>query len=333
MNLMQENNIVKAKYVAAGVGAFVLLAAFAAGALAQPSYPARPIRILVGFAPGGAADITARVIGEKFTQSMGANVVVDNRTGATGIIATDIVAKSAPDGYTLGIFALSFAINPSIRKLPYDTERDFTPITITATVPLVLVVTNSLPAKNVKELIELAKAKPNGLSVASSGTGSSPHLTAELFQHMTGVRMQHIAYKGSTAAHPELIAGQVQVMFDTLVATTSLIKGGRLRALGVTSKNRSPEFPDVPAIGESVPGYESTSWGVMVAPAKTPPAIIDKLNKRNCACAATAGRQRTHGASGRRSRRQSPAEARKFLHEEVQKWAKTVKAAGITPEK
>jgi tripartite-type tricarboxylate transporter receptor subunit TctC len=313
-------------------GALALLTSTASGALAQSTYPSRPIRILVGFAPGGAADITARVIGEKFTASMGANVVVDNRTGATGIIATDIVAKSAPDGHTLGVFALSFAINPSIRKLPYDTERDFTPITITATVPLVLVVTNSLPARSVKELIDLAKAKPNGLSVASSGTGSSPHLTAELFQLMTGIRMQHIAYKGSTAAHPELIAGQVQVMFDTLVATTSLIKAGRLRALGVTSKNRSAEFPDVPAIGETVPGYESTSWGVMVAPAKTSNAIIDKLNKETVRALQLPDVKERMARLGAEVVGNTPAEARKFLHEEVQKWAKTVKAAGITPE-
>ena len=308
----------------------VLISAVAGAA--EPPYPSRPLRILVGFAPGGAADITARLLGEKFTASMGANVVVDNRTGATGIIATDIVAKSAPDGHTLGAFALSFAINPSIRKLPYDTERDFTPITITATVPLVLVVTNGLPAKSVRELIELAKAKPNGLSVASSGIGSSPHLTAELFQLMTGVRMQHIAYKGSTAAHPELIAGQVQVMFDTIIATTQLIRSGRLRALGVTSQRRSPEFPDVPAIAESVPGYESTSWGVLIAPAKTPAAIIDKLNREAMRALQMPDAKERLARLGAEVVGTTSTEARKFLHEEVQKWAQTVKAAGITPE-
>ena len=315
----------------ATAGLLALLATLATGALAQ-SYPSRPLRILVGFAPGGAADITARLLGEKFTASMGANVVVDNRTGATGIIATDIVAKSAPDGHTLGVFALSFAINPSIRKLPYDTERDFTPITITATVPLVLVVTGSLPVRTVKELIDMAKARPNALSVASSGAGSSPHLTAELFQLMTGVRMQHIAYKGSTAAHPELIAGQVQVMFDTLVATTQLIKAGRLRALGVTSKNRAVEFPDVPAIAESVPGYESTSWGVLIAPAKVPPAIIDKLNKETVRALHLPDVKERMARLGAEVVGNTPAEARAFLRAEVEKWARTVKAAGITPE-
>lgn len=308
-----------------------LLALAAAGAAAQ-SFPSRPLRILVGFAPGGAADITARLLGEKFTAAMGANVVVDNRTGATGIIATDIVAKSAPDGHTLGVFALSFAINPSVRKLPYDTEGDFTPVTITATVPLVLVVSNNLPAKNVRELIDLAKAKANALSVASSGVGSSPHLTAELFQLMTGVRMQHIAYKGSTAAHPELIAGQVQVMFDTIIATTQLIKSGRLRALGVTSKNRSAEFPDVPAVAESVPGYESTSWGVLIAPAKVPAAIIDKLNREAVSALRLPDVRERLARLGAEPVGNTPAEARKFVHDEVVKWAKTVKAAGITVE-
>ncbi|MCE9640029.1 MAG: tripartite tricarboxylate transporter substrate binding protein [Betaproteobacteria bacterium] len=307
------------------------LALFAAGVFAQ-SYPARPIRILVGFAPGGAADVTARILGEKYTASMGVNVVVDNRTGATGIIATDIVAKSVPDGYTLGLFALSFAINPSIRKLPYDTARDFTPITITATVPLILVVTNNLPARSVKELIDMAKAKPNGLSVASSGVGSSPHLTAELFQLMTGTKMQNIAYKGSTQAHPDLIGGQVHLMFDTIVSTTPLIKAGRLRALGVTSKSRAAEFPDVPAIGESVPGYESTSWGVLIAPAKVPPAIIEKLNKETVRALHLPDVKEKMARLGAEVVGNTTAEARKFLHDEVEKWAKTVKAAGITME-
>ena len=315
------------------------LALLASGALAQTTstgsgqaYPARPIRILVGFAPGGAADITARILGEKYTGSMGVNVVVDNRTGATGIIATDIVAKSAPDGYTLGLFALSFAINPSIRKLPYDTVRDFTPITITATVPLVLVVTNSLTARSVKELIDMAKAKPNGLSVASSGIGSSPHLTAELFQLMTGTKMQNIAYKGSTQAHPDLIGGQVHLMFDTIVSTTPLIKAGRLRALGVTSKNRAAEFPDVPAINESVPGYESSSWGVLIAPAKVSPAIIEKLNKETVRALHLPDVKEKMARLGAEVVGNTTAEARKFLNDEVEKWAKTVKAAGITAE-
>ena len=317
---------------AGAAAAAILLAAAGTAGAGEAPYPSRPIRMLVGFAPGGAADITARLLAEKFAASMGANVVVDNRTGATGIIATDLVAKSAPDGYTLGVFALSFAINPSIRKLPYDTERDFAPVTITSTVPLVLVVTNNLPAKSVKELVDLAKAKPNGLAVASSGVGSSPHLTAELFQLMTGVRMQHIAYKGSTAAHPELIAGQVQVMFDTVIATTQLIRSGRLRALGVTSKKRSAEFPDVPAIAETVPGYESTSWGILIAPSKTPSAIVERLNRESIRALQQPDVRERLGRLGAEVSGTSSQEARVFLRDEIAKWAKTVKAAGITPE-
>jgi tripartite-type tricarboxylate transporter receptor subunit TctC len=184
----------------------------------------------------------------------------------------------------------------------------------------------------VKELIDLAKAKPNGLSVASSGVGSSPHLTAELFQLMTGVRMQHIAYKGGTQTHPDLIGGQVQVMFDTILVALQPVKSGRLRALGVTSKSRSPELPDVPAIAETVPGYESTSWGVMVAPAKTPAAIIDKLNKETVRALQLPDVKERMARLGADVVGNTPAEARRFLQEEVQKWAKTVKAAGITPE-
>jgi len=178
----------------------------------------------------------------------------------------------------------------------------------------------------------LAKAKPNGLSVASSGVGSSPHLTAELFQLMTGTKMQNIAYKGSTQAHPDLIGGQVHLMFDTIVSTTPLIKAGRLRALGVTSKGRAAEFPDVPAIGESVPGYESTSWGVLIAPAKVPPAIIEKLNKETVRALHLPDVKEKMARLGAEVVGNTTAEARKFLHDEVEKWAKTVKAAGITME-
>jgi tripartite-type tricarboxylate transporter receptor subunit TctC len=168
--------------------------------------------------------------------------------------------------------------------------------------------------------------------VASSGVGSSPHLTAELFQLMTATRMQHIAYKGSTAAHPELIAGQVQVMFDTVIATTQLIKSGRLRALGVTSKKRAAEFPDVPAVAETVPGYESTSWGILIAPAKTPAAIIERLNRESLRALAQPDVKDRLARLGAEPVGSSPAEAKKFLHDEIVKWAKTVKAAGITPD-
>lgn len=308
----------------------VVWAAFAGNSAAAESYPSRPIRIVVPFAPGGAADIIARLLAEKFTAAWGANVVVDNRAGATGIIGTDIVAKSSPDGYTLGSVALSFAINPSIHKLPYDADRDFTFITIAASNPLVLVVNNNVPAKTVRELIELAKAKPDALSYASSGTGSSPHMTAELFKLMTGVKLTHVPYKGSTQAHPDLIGGQVQVMFDTIIATVQLIKAGRLRALGVTSKSRSNELPDVPTIAESgVPGYESGSWVMLFGPAKLPAAAVDRLHRESVRAIATPDVRSRIVRLGAEPIGNTPTEARRFVHAELEKWSKTVQAAGI----
>ncbi|MGE5522402.1 MAG: tripartite tricarboxylate transporter substrate binding protein [Rhodospirillaceae bacterium] len=282
------------------------------------------------FPPGGASDVTARLLAEKYTTAWGANAVVDNRTGASGIIGTDLVAKANPDGYTLGLTALSFAVNPSIHKLPYDATKDFTHITITATNPLVLVVNNNLPVKTVGELIELAKAKPDTLTFASSGTGTSPHLTAELFKLMTGVRIVHIPYKGSTAAHPDLIGGQVNLMFDTVAATVQLIKNGRLRALGVTSKTRSAELPDVPTIAESgVPGYESTSWGVLYGPARLPAPVVEKIHRETVRALGMPDVKERLARLGAVPIGNSPAEAAQYVKAEMEKWGKTVRAAGI----
>jgi tripartite-type tricarboxylate transporter receptor subunit TctC len=297
--------------------------------LAQ-AYPARPIRIVVPFPPGGASDVTARMLADKFASSWGANVVVDNRTGASGIIGTDIVAKAAADGYTLGFVALSFAINPSIHKLPYDTNTDFTFITVVASNPLALVVNNNVPAKSVKELIDLARAKPDALSFASSGTGTSPHLSAELFKLLAGVRILHVPYKGSTAAHPDLLGGRVSMMFDPVAAILPHIKAGRVRALGVTSKNRSAELPDAPPIAETVPGYESTSWVLIIGPAKLPAAVVDRLHKETVRALAFPDVKERLARMGSDIVGSSPDEARKFIRAELEKWSKTVKAAGIT---
>ena len=316
-------------------GAVVLAALCAAGAGLQAApalsaYPERPIRIIVPFPPGGASDVTARMLAEKFAQSWGINVVVDNRTGATGIIGTEMVAKAPADGHTLGLVALSFAINPSIHKLPYDSLRDFTFVTITASNPLILVTNNQSPIKSVRELIDLAKAKPDSLTFASSGTGSSPHMSAELFKLMTGVKMTHVPYKGSTAAHPDLIGGRVNIMFDTVIATLPHIKANRLRPLGVTSKARSAELPDVPAVADTVPGYESTSWGVLMGPAKIPAVLVNQLNKETVRVLALPDIRERLARLGSVPVGNNPAEARVFVRAELEKWAKTVKAAGIT---
>ncbi len=307
-------------------GAALLVVAQAV--LAQ-AYPSRPIRIVVPFPPGGASDVTARMLADKFATTWGANVVVDNRTGASGIIGTDIVAKAAPDGYTLGFVALSFAINPSIHKLPYDANKDFTYVTIVASNPLALVVNNNVPAKSVKELIALAKAKPDGLSFASSGTGTSPHMSAELFNLLAGVKVLHVPYKGSTAAHPDLLGGRVSMMFDPVAAILPHIKAGRVRPLGVTSKTRSAELPDVPPIADSVPGYESTSWVLIMGPAKLPPAISARLHQETVRALAFPDVKERLARLGSDVVGSSPDEARKFIHGELEKWAKTVKAAGI----
>lgn len=300
---------------------------------AKAAYPERPIRIIVPFPPGGASDVVARMFADKFTQTWGVTAVVDNRTGASGIIGTDLMAKAAPDGYTLGMVALSFAINPAIHKLPYDSDRDFTFVTIAASNPLVLVTNPQFQAKSVKELIDMAKAKPDGVSFASSGSGTSPHMSAELFKLMTGVKMLHVPYKGSTAAHPDLFAGRVNIMFDTLIATLPHIKGGRLKTLGITSKTRSAELPDVAPIADTVPGYESTSWVVLMGPAKIPAPVVEKLNGESVRILAQPDVRERVARLGAVPVGNSAAEARKFIHAELAKWTKTVKAAGITSEK
>lgn len=294
------------------------------------AFPERPIRIIVPFPPGGASDVTARMLAEKFAQTWNVNVVVDNRTGATGIIGTDLVAKAAPDGYTLGLVALSFAINPAIHKLPYDSAKDFSFVTITASNPLVLVTGTAFPAKTVKDVMDLARAKPDALTFASSGTGSSPHMSAELFKLMTGLKITHVPYKGSTAAHPDLIAGRVNIMFDTVIATLPHIKAGRLRALGVTSKARSNELPDVPPVADSVPGYESTSWGVLMGPAKIPAPVMTTLNREAVRVIGLPDIRERLARLGSVPVANSPDEARQFIRSELEKWTRTVKAAGIT---
>jgi len=309
--------------------AAVVLSAMALIASAQ-KFPERPIRIIVPFPPGGASDVTARMLAEKFAQTWNVNVVVDNRTGATGIIGTDLVAKAAPDGYTLGLVALSFAINPAIHKLPYDSAKDFSFVTITASNPLVLVTGTAFPAKTVKDVMDLARAKPDALTFASSGTGSSPHMSAELFKLMTGLKITHVPYKGSTAAHPDLIAGRVNIMFDTVIATLPHIKAGRLRALGVTSKARSNELPDVPPVADSVPGYEWTSWGVLMGPAKIPAPVMTTLNREAVRVIGLPDIRERLARLGSVPVANSPDEARQFIRSELEKWTRTVKAAGIT---
>src|SRR5664279_1265564 len=257
-----------------------LFACIALGASAQ-GYPTRPIRLVVPFPAGGTTDILARAVSQKLTEAFGQAVVVDNRPGAAGNIGSDLVAKSTPDGYTLLMGTVgTHAINPSLyAKMPYDHIKDFVPVVLVAGVPNVLEVNTSVPVHSVNDLIKLAKDKPGQINFASSGAGTSIHLSGELFKTMAGVDMTHVPYKGSSPALTDLMGGQVQIMFDNLPSSLALIKAGKLRAIAVTSLKRSPALPDVPTISESgVPGFEASSWFGVLAPAGTPAPIVARIN-------------------------------------------------------
>ena len=314
------------------VGALLAFSALAAAPMAgAQAYPAKPIRIVVPFPPGGATDILARAVAQKLTDAWGQAVVVDNRPGAGGNIGSEIVAKAAPDGYTLEMGTVgTHAINASLyAKMPYDHVKDFAPVILVAGVPNVLVVNPSLPVSSVQELIAYAKANPGKLNFASSGNGTSIHLAGELFKVMAGVQMTHIPYKGSAPALQDLIGGQVQLMFDNLPPSLPHIKAGKLRALAVTSATRSSALPDTPTIAESgLPGFEASSWFGVLAPAGTPPAIIAKLNAEIAAWLASPEAKEKMLALGANIGGGSPEDFARHIAAETAKWQKVVKASG-----
>lgn len=259
----------------------IAAAALCAPLAAAQDYPNRPVKIIVPYPVGGATDITARLVAERLTAKWpGAPVVVDNKPGVNGVIGTDSVAKSAPDGYTIGFVASSHVVNPSLyKKLPYALA-DFAPVTVTTQVQMALVVNPQLPVNSVQELVKYLKDNPGKVNVATSGRGSNPELWALAFQQMTGTKMGDIPYKGSGQAHPDLIGGRVQVMFDAVPSILPHVKSGNLKLLGVGGQKRSPFLPDTPTIAESgVPNFYFISWAAVIVPAKTPPAIVARLNK------------------------------------------------------
>lgn len=265
--------------IAAGAGLALVLAS--ASVLAADAYPSRPIRMIVAFAPGGGTDIIGRIAAQAIAETLKGNVIVDNRPGAGGNIGTEIAAKAAPDGYTLVTAGTgTHAINPWLyAKIPYDAVKDFAPVSLVASTPYLLVVHPSVPVKTVRDLIGLAKSKPGGLNMASSGSGGMPHLAGELFQLMAQVKFVHIPYKGTGAVFSDLIAGQVQVLFGDIVATSPHAKSGKLRALGITSAKRSVNLPEYAPIADNgVPGYDAVGWFGVFAPAGTPKAIVDRLS-------------------------------------------------------
>ncbi|HEY7788853.1 MAG TPA: tripartite tricarboxylate transporter substrate binding protein [Casimicrobiaceae bacterium] len=302
-------------------------------ALAQgaASYPAKPIRLVVPFPAGGTTDILARAVAQKLSEAWGQQVIVDNRPGAGGNIGSDLVAKSAPDGYTLLMGTVgTHAINPSLyAKMPYDHVKDFAPVILVAGVPNVLVVNPSLPVHSVQELIAYAKANPGKLNFASSGNGTSIHLSGELFKTMTGVQMTHIPYKGSAPALTDLVGGQVQLMFDNLPSSLPFIKAGRLRALAVTSGTRAAALPDLPTLAESgLAGFEASSWFGVLAPAGTPRDIVAKLNGAIATWLASPEAREKLSSQGAIAAGGTPDAFARHIAAETVKWAKVVKASG-----
>ena len=296
------------------------------------SYPNKPVRVVVPYPPGGPTDIVARVLFQQVSEATGQQFLVDNRAGAGGNIGAEIVAKSPADGYTLLIGTTAHAINMSLFKnLSYDVQKDFAPVSLLTQGPLVLVAHPQFPANSIKEVIELAKSKSGGLNFASSGNGQSPHLSAELFNTMAGIKMSHVPYKGSAPALTDVMSGQVDVMFDTTLSAMPFVKAGKLKALGLTSPVRSPAAPDVPTIAESgLPGYEVFAWNGVFVPAGTPKAIIQQLNDQIRKAMLLPQVKDKFSAQGFAASWNSPENFGVFVKNEVDKWSRTVKASGAT---
>jgi len=313
----------------------LILAALAlpGGTAFSQTYPTRPIRMVVGFPPGGGTDVVARIISPKLSENLGQPVVIENRPGATGTVAAAAVAKSPADGYTIMMGHVSVnAIAPSLfPNLQYDVIKDFAPITLAASVPHFIVVHPSVPVKSIQELIAYAKARPGKLSFPSAGNGSTPHLAGEIFKSMAGVNIVHVPYKGTGQSMADLLAGQVQVAFDTAPASAGNVRSGRMRVLGVSSAKRVPEFPDVPTVAEAgVPGYEVTTWYGMFAPGGTPPAIVNRLHAETMKAMQspeTRARLAEVGADGAVTR--TPEEFAAMVRADVARYAKIIKDAGL----
>jgi len=298
------------------------------------NYPERPVRLVVPFAPGAGTDITARTIALKLASSWGQNVVVDNRPGAAGSVGVDLVVKSAPDGYTLSMITSSHTVNASVdSKLPYDLGHDLSPVTQATVQVSVLVINPGLPAKSVKELIALAKAKPGTLHYGSSGTGGLSHFAGALLGYLAGIEITHVPYKGGSPALNEVIGGHIQMIVQTLLQAQPHIKSGRLRALAVTSAKRSRAVPELPTMAEAgVPGYEVTGWYGIVAPPKTPRAIVTRLNREIVKVLHTQEVRERLAAAGSEVVGSSPEEFGAHINSEVAKWSKVAKQAGVRIE-
>ncbi len=305
----------------------------ASSAMAQEAYPVKPIHIVVPVAAGGGTDYTARLIAEKLGLALGQPVLVENRPGGSGNIGVQAVAHAPAEGYTLVMPITSFPINPSLQKLPFDTVKDFAPVVLAGVLPLMLVVSPQTPAKNVAELIELAKRNPGSINYANSGNGTTAHLAGELFNTMAGVKMVGVGYKGGGPAVTDLLGGHVQVYFSTIPSVLPHVEAGTLKALAVTSTKRLPELPNMPTVAEAgVPGFDVTAWFGLFAPAKTPRAVIELLNRETVKILAMPDVKEKMAAHGVHPGGGTPESLALFLGTEIDKWGKVVRDAGIQPQ-
>lgn len=321
------------RLLAAGAAGLIACAVFI-GALPVTAYPKKPIELIVPFTAGGTTDNIARLISQRLSESWGATVVVNNRPGSGGTIATGIAAKAAPDGHTLLVTTIGFAITPALHKLPYDPIADFAPITELASLPLMLVVHASLPVTNLKEFIALARTKPGGFDYASAGVGTSPHLAGEMFKTMAGVELVHVPYKGNAEVANAIIGGHVKVYFSLVPASLQHVRNGTLRVLAVTSAQRLPYLPDVPTIAEhGFPDYEITSWQGAFAPSGTPKEIVDKLNGELVQMLNMPDVRARMAREGADPVGSTPEQFAARVKSELEKWAKVAKAAGMPTAK
>jgi len=292
-------------------------------------YPNKPVRLIVPFPPGGSNDVVGRMVANGLSQRLGQQVYVDNRSGAGGILGTEACANATPDGYTICIISIAHAVNPALYSLKYDSIKAFTPISILATGPNVLVVNPELPVHSVADLVKLAKEKPGQLDYASAGVGSFQHLGGELFKLTAGVDLVHVPYKGGGPAMQDVIGGHVKIMFSSLIQTTPFIKTGQLRALGTGGTKRSPVLPDVPIIGETVSGYDAENWWGIVAPAGLPKPIVEKLHKEIQATLESPDLKAQFAREGAQTLDMSSAEFAKYIQSEIDKWGRVVKEGNI----
>ena len=317
--------------VAVGLAAAAGL--FSATDATAQGYPAKAIRIVVPLAPGGGVDITSRTIGQKMSEGLKQPVIIENRPGGATVIGTELVAKSPPDGYTLVMASSSHAIHGILYKLPFDPIKDFAAVSLVATAPLVLVVHPSVPAKTVKELVAIAKKNPGRLNFGSSGNTSVLHLAGEMFNAMAGVKTAHIPYKGTGPALTDLIAGQIEMMFSTPVATLPHVRSGRLRALAMTGAKRSQAAPELPTVAEAaLPGFGAEAWYALLAPAGTPAAVIARLNAEAVKAVQLPDVRTRLGGEGAELVGATPEQTMQFIQAEIARWAKVIKAAGIRAE-